>query len=123
MRKKNLLFILTSLVMSLAISGCGFFAGLDFDDEPFVPYPSEDESIPEDANYYRAERSKDLYYDLGKQNLYGQFYPNSLGTQKILVIPVNIKGYEKNKTENVRTKIEKAFFGESASGNVFLWKK
>ena len=111
MRKNKFLFPLLGMILALTLSGCGFLAGLL---ESEVPYPSESESIPENAKYYRSDRSKDTYYTVGKKNLYGQHYPNSLGKQNILVIPVTVKGYEKNATETNRTKIQKAFFGSEA---------
>lgn len=114
MRKKNLLFGLLTLVMALSLSGCGFFASLMAgESDTFVPFPSEDEEIPEGSNYYRADRSNFLYEDLGDHSLYGQFFPNSLGEQKVLVIPVTVRGYEMNATELNRSRINLAFFGDS----------
>lgn len=43
----------------------------------------------------------------------GEFCLNSLGNQNMLVIPVTVKGYERNATENNRARLEKAFFGDS----------
>ncbi len=37
------------------------------------------------------------------------------GEQKLLVIPVSIKGHEKNATQENKDKIEKAFFGDSSN--------
>ena len=74
MRKNKFLFPLLGMILTLTLSGCGFLAGLL---ESEVPYPSESESIPENAKYYRSDRSKDTYYTVGKKNLYVQHYPNS----------------------------------------------
>lgn len=104
------IFIL--LFASISLSSCGFLL-FDHDDEPYVPLPSEDESIPENANYYRADRSTNTYYDLGQHNIFGQRYTRSLGKSKTLVVPIKIKGYESVATQNNREKIEKAFFGTS----------
>lgn len=116
LRKNKLLTFLVGLICTATLSSCGFFAALmeGGNDDVFIPYPEEDESIPENANYYRAERSVDTYHDLGNRNLYGQFFPQSLGEQKILVIPVSISGYERFASELTRSKIEKAFFGTPA---------
>lgn len=40
---------------------------------------------------------------------------DSLGTQNILVIPVVIKGYEKNATAKNKERLEKTFFGDSSA--------
>ena len=47
-------------------------------------------------------------------NNYGRPTLPSLGNQKILVVPIIIKGYEENATEKVRNDLEKAFFGTSS---------
>ena len=111
MKKKK--FIFSTLLIALAsLSSCSFFDIFATSEESY-PIPEESESIAENANYYRANRSVDTYYSLGQRNLYGQSYPKSLGTAKTLVVPVAIKGYESVANETTRNKIEKAFFGTS----------
>ena len=46
-------------------------------------------------------------------NNYGRPTLPSIGNQKILVVPISIKGYENNATEKIRNDLEKAFFGTS----------
>ncbi len=43
----------------------------------------------------------------------GDYVISSVGSPKILVIPIEIEGYEKNATASNKERIEKAFFGES----------
>ena len=111
MKKKK--FILSTLLIALAsLSSCSFFDIFATSEESY-PLPEESESIPENANYYRADRSIDTYYSLGQRNLYGLSYPKTLGVAKTLVVPVAIKGYESVANETTKNKIEKAFFGTS----------
>lgn len=46
-------------------------------------------------------------------NNYGTPILNSIGKQKLLVIPIVIKGYEDNAKDDVLEKLNKAFFGKS----------
>ncbi len=65
------------------------------------------------GDFYIAEASGDTYNEFSNYNLYGIHYPNSVGNLNILVIPVTIKGYESNATEDNRERIYEAFFGNS----------
>lgn len=55
------------------------------------------------------------YYKLWKNRGFPHF--NSLGNQKLLVIPVTIKGYETRATSENKSIIEKAFFGSTSDTN------
>ena len=55
------------------------------------------------------------YYKLWKNSGFPHF--NSLGNQKLLVIPVTIKGYKTRATNENKAIIEKAFFGSSSDTN------
>ena len=61
------------------------------------------------SKYVRPEN--DSYYTMWKNRGYPHF--NSIGDQKLLVIPVTIKDKSEAATEENRTKLEKAFFGAS----------
>ena len=67
-------------------------------------------SIPE--NYDLPLNSDHRIYTINKQN--GIPTLDSIGEQKILVIPVSFTDYESLATEEVRQDIETTFFGESA---------
>ena len=61
------------------------------------------------SKYVRPEN--DSYYTMWKNRGYPHF--NSIGDQKLLVIPVTIKDKSEAATEENRSKLEKAFFGAS----------
>ncbi|MGM9873385.1 MAG: immune inhibitor A domain-containing protein [Bacilli bacterium] len=73
----------------------------------------ESESIDESLNY-SLKSSNEYYYSVNRNSIYSKNTPLSVGENKILVVPVAIKGYEKYATESYRNKIEKAFFGTQA---------
>lgn len=55
------------------------------------------------------------YYDIGQEATYYNWkYINSIGDQKILVIPVKISEYASLATSSLLTDIEKTFFGKSS---------
>ena len=64
-----------------------------------------------DVGYKKEDNvgNKATYYDIWKNT--GYPHPNSVGNQKMLVVPVNIKGYEKYATDENLNNIKKAFFG------------
>ena len=65
-------------------------------------------------NYYKENNINHTYHDLGlDSDYYLWHYLPSIGEVNILVIPVTIKGYEKNANVIVKSDIEKTFFGKS----------
>lgn len=111
--KTKKIAILSIFIALLSLTSCNFdfFFGSETDS---TPYPSEEEeSTPQNANYYRADRSIDTYYTVGQHSAYGQTHPKTLGQAKTLVVPIAIKGYESTANETTRSKIQKAFFGTS----------
>ena len=111
--KKIMFPILIALVATL--SSCNFLdIFLNSNNQDEYSYPEEEsENISSNAGYYRAGYSDITYYDVGKKSLYGAHTLNTLGTQKILVVPVIIEGFESLATEKVRQEIEASFFGDS----------
>jgi M6 family metalloprotease-like protein len=104
------------LISFLACS-CSFldFFSPNLNNSDDFTFPEEEsESIPSDAGYYRADFTKYTTHDLGQKSYYGAHTLKPVGRQKVLVVPVIIKGYESNATEANRSRIEKAFFGKSS---------
>lgn len=110
--KKILVPVLLTLVSTL--SSCTFYDLFFKDYEDDYSYPEEEsEYIAPDAGYYRSDYSKYNYYDLGQKSLYGTRTLKTLGEQKVLVIPVVLKGFENLATDKVKDNIYKSFFGTS----------
>ena len=66
-------------------------------------------------NFYKQQVLNYTYYDLGQDSTYFDWhYINSIGTQKILVIPVKISGYESTATSETLSDIQKVFFGNAS---------
>ena len=68
-----------------------------------------------DNGYVKLSRSVETYYSYGQKFAGRKRYSPSNGEQKLLVVPVVIKGYESNATSENKEKINKAFFGNSES--------
>ncbi|MCD8204111.1 MAG: hypothetical protein LUB56_03220 [Coprobacillus sp.] len=99
MKKSKLLILIGIISISLSTSGCDSLRG-------FFNISKKSE-----GDYYSADTSTDTYYKYSSYNIYGIHYPNAVGDLNVLVIPVTIKGYEVNATEENRERIEKAYFG------------
>ena len=119
---KRLLCLLMLLISCIMLSGCRLVriisnvisiiddvnvdATTTTQEKQDNPYVTEDPLKGVDVTY--------TYYALGlDSNYYNWRYINSIGEQKILVIPVGVEGYEENMTDLTLDDIEKTFFGAS----------
>lgn len=105
-----------SLFVSILLVGISLFSGcsLEFNNSLSNVFSFDDsESIDPSLNY-SLESSKEYYCTVNKNSIYDKHTPLTVGTSKILVIPVTIRGYEKYASETTRDKIQKAFFGTHA---------
>ncbi len=99
MKKSKLLILLGVISISLTASSCDSLRS-------FFNINGKSK-----GDYYITETSSDTYYKYSSYNIYGIHYPNAVGDLNVLVIPVTIKGYEDNATEENRERIRKAYFG------------
>ncbi len=84
---------------------------LDTTVETFIPIETDASTTTEDSIIDKDEFQELTYYDISNKYGYYWKYLNSIGKQKILVIPVTIKGYEEYTNDIVKSNIETAFFG------------
>ena len=107
-KSATLLFLITLL------TGCNF----NNEPAPVDPGTPIDPVDPVDSveeGYKKLPTSVETYYSYGKKYSENKHYSNSVGNQKLLVVPVIIDGYESNATSENKSKLEKAFFGDNES--------
>ena len=80
---------------------------------PFLSIGCAQEVKPAKKGYVKLNESVENYFTYGQKYLGKKRYSSAIGEQKILVVPVIIKGYETNATSENKEKLEKAFFGNS----------
>lgn len=115
--KKIVLLISTLIgVATISLSSCDIFdlviVSSNSESENVDSFLNSHDSLDPNTNYYYGG-IEDTYYSVNQKGPYGKFLPKSSGEAKILVIPVKIKGYEKNASKDNKNRIEKTFFGES----------
>lgn len=97
----------------LALSSCSLNIFDFISSSSSYSYVSYDDSFfnSEERDGYTKQKAPYLMRQVGDSA--GYPYVNSVGNPKILVIPVSIKGYEKNATAKNLERIKKAFTGEN----------
>lgn len=114
MKKKNYTFFIAAMCLTMSLASCEFFENIGISANSDFSYSfNESESIDSNANYYKGKIS-DTHYSINKHSVYQKNTPFPVGDMKILVIPVVIKGYEKNASSKTKDRIEKTFFGDSS---------
>ncbi len=109
------------IISTFMLTSCSFvrvvFTALSMildDDSTKVNTTVDDDNPFETINPLDGVDVSYTYYALGLESDYYDWrYINSIGNQKILVIPVGVKEYESNMTDLTLDDIEKTFFGES----------
>lgn len=105
MKKRTLLKTLGLATVAMLVAGCDFSFGVE----------TSSREIINSGGYVKTESINsvaDLNVARGKKS----FVPK--GKKNILVLPITIKGYERNATESTKENIEKTFFGDA---NVTGW--
>jgi len=101
-------------ISSLLVMSCNNQVSGDESDEDTPLVPSEDEGDKKEEESLKKEnKSLYTYHDLAHKTFSNTFFAPSTGDVNVLVVPVVIKGYESNATEEKRNSIENLFFGES----------
>ncbi|MCQ2771920.1 MAG: hypothetical protein MJ238_01400 [Bacilli bacterium] len=106
MKKQGLLKILAMCSVVGVVSSCDFPIFVD----PFDSHQGGS-SIDFTSSYYQSE-TRHTAYDLNVCREQESFAP--IGDKKLLVLPITIKGYERNATEANRENIRKTFFGDAS---------
>ena len=112
--------IITIVFASFCLSGCSIydlFGGADSGnlitaDKTISSYDYSTRTADKSGTNYSSQTSKYTQAQLNASS--DSFVLNSTGTQNILVIPVEIKGYTSVCTETTRNNIYKTFFGASS---------
>jgi M6 family metalloprotease-like protein len=101
------------LLSSLVFSSCGGPGASSVSVSTSVPASSSSSSSSSSsASLYSQFSSLVNVHDLGLSS--NTHYLPSTGKQKLLVIPIEIKGYESWATSALKTSIQKAFFGDKS---------
>lgn len=108
--KKNV--ILLSIILSGIVSFTS--CNINFSNSFSNAFSFEESEYIDPSLNYTLESSKEYYYAVNKNSIYDKHTPLTVGTNKILVIPVVIKGYEKYASDSMKEKINKAFFGTTS---------
>lgn len=100
MKKRTLFKILGFLSVALLTASCEFSFGGETSSRPII----------NTGDYVKTESSNTLH-DLNKVRGKESFLPK--GKKKILVLPITVKGYERNASDLTKENIEKTFFGDA----------
>lgn len=126
--KKKFLSLLLILILS-NLSSCTLNSAFSLSTtKTTTPSTSNTSSIssaidtttkPINNNYYKIDEVNHNYHDLGLENKYYNWhYMNSIGDQKILVVPVIISDYSENATEKVKEDLNIALFSDGENERI-----
>lgn len=108
MKIKNKILFALSMILSISLTGCGFFPinSNGSSENPPIPSPSVDP-----ASEFERIETRYTYEDVFDTTSYPAL--SSIGDVNLLVIPVVIEGYESNATTANLNKIKNSFYGDS----------
>ncbi len=114
MKKRQILLFVGMSVAAISLSSCdlSIFDFFSSSDDSYAYSSYVDSSFSSEMRGgYSKEQASFRMYNIGKRD--GIPYLNSVGNPKILVLPISIKGYERNATSSNLERIKKAFKGQN----------